>query len=89
MSTDSPAAGSAAGLVTCPECGWGRGRHAADCARYVMLNARVVFWMCPVEGHGEGPPLRETVRWIDGVAHCMEPGCGRTSAIPKEQDQSA
>lgn len=56
--------------------------------RDLLGNARVQFWMCPVAGHGEGPPLRETVRWIGDVAHCMEPGCGRTSADPKEQDQS-
>lgn len=45
-------------------------------------NVNVVFWICP-DGHSEHSykdPPRETVRWIDGVAHCMTPGCTRTSA---------
>lgn len=40
------------------------------------------FWACP-KGHSERPagaaPL-ETVRWVDGVAHCLTDGCDRTSA---------
>jgi hypothetical protein len=39
----------------------------------------IQLWFCPVTGHGEGGPPRETVRWIGDVAHCMEPGCNRTS----------
>ena len=40
------------------------------------------FWVCPVhtEASLPGAPRRETVRWIDGVAHCMvDPDCARTS----------
>lgn len=37
------------------------------------------FWVCPIREHGGGE-LRETVRWIDRVAHCTWPGCGRTSS---------
>jgi hypothetical protein len=45
---------------------------------------RFQFWVCPVEGHSgrfgdDGPPV-ETVRWVGDVAHCLSPGCGRTSA---------
>ena len=43
------------------------------------LDVKVQFWICP-DGHSEVGPPRETVRWIDGVAHCMTPGCTRTSA---------
>ena len=45
-------------------------------------DLQVKFWGCP-EGHsfrGLYDPPSETVRWIKGVAHCMKPGCGRTSA---------
>jgi hypothetical protein len=45
-------------------------------------TARIEFWACPIEGHSFGGPLRETVRWVEGVARCLEPGCGRTSADP-------
>jgi hypothetical protein len=47
-----------------------------------LNNVKVVFWICP-DGHSERSykdPPRETVRWIDGIAHCMTPGCTRTSA---------
>jgi hypothetical protein len=47
-----------------------------------LASAKIQFWMCPIEEHAHRypEPIRETVRWIDNVAHCMEPGCGRTSA---------
>jgi hypothetical protein len=50
-------------------------------ARWGALgNARVRFWMCPVPEHdGRGEPIRQTVEWRDGVAHCLTPGCDRTS----------
>jgi hypothetical protein len=47
-----------------------------------LKDVKVVFWVCP-DGHSEHTHRdapRETVRWIDGVAHCMTPGCRRTSA---------
>lgn len=43
----------------------------------------IQFWVCPVPGHSqhrEDAPLRQTVEWRAGVAHCLEPGCGRSSA---------
>ncbi len=52
----------------------------------------IMFWMCAKDGRGSslGGPPRETVRWIDGVARCMTPGCGRTSLDPQpECDDSA
>lgn len=50
-----------------------------------LLNARIRFWVCPL-GHSErkpDAPLRQTVEWRGDVAHCLEPGCGRTSAETK------
>lgn len=48
-----------------------------------LLNARVRFWMCPVEhpkrNDDKGWPL-PTVEWRGDVAHCLDPGCGKTSA---------
>ena len=48
-----------------------------------FLNARVQFWMCPVDHEvrkgTNGFPL-QTVEWRGDVAHCLEPGCGKTSA---------
>ena len=41
----------------------------------------VQFWTCP-DGHSEvkpGEPLRQTVEWRGGVAHCLTGGCRRTS----------
>lgn len=47
-----------------------------------LLNARVQFWLCPVDHetrfHG-GFPF-QTVEWRGDVAYCLEPGCGKTSA---------
>lgn len=49
--------------------------------REEMGKMRVVFWVCPVDGHSDSKtPIMTTVEWIDGIAHCMTPGCGRTSA---------
>lgn len=47
----------------------------------------VLFWMCLKDGHDVplGGQPRETVRWIDNVAHCMTPGCGRTSLDPQPE----
>lgn len=49
-----------------------------------LLNARVRFWLCPQ--HRQGP-----VEWYGDVAHCEEPGCGRTSddtlSTPDIRDQ--
>lgn len=47
-------------------------------------KAKVAFWTCLVRHHGErrGPQgqIIQTVKWIDGVAHCTAPGCELTSA---------
>jgi hypothetical protein len=52
----------------------------ADEVQAQIAEGRVTlrFWVCPIREHGGGE-LRETVRWIDRVAHCTWPGCGRTS----------
>jgi crossover junction endodeoxyribonuclease RusA len=44
-----------------------------------LANARVTFWTCSDDAH------RRTgcVEWRGDVAHCLEPGCGRTSADPR------
>lgn len=42
-----------------------------------LPDAPVRFWICPIEHPRE--PLREQVRWVDGKAYCLEPGCGRSS----------
>ncbi|AUI56804.1 hypothetical protein [Amycolatopsis sp. BJA-103] len=44
-----------------------------------VANARVSFWMCPDEEHRD----KGIVEWRGDVAHCLEPGCGRTSADPR------
>ncbi len=44
-----------------------------------VLRARVRFWVCP-RGHSSTGPLRPTVEWRDGVAHCLTPTCPHTSA---------
>ncbi len=51
-----------------------------------FANVRARFWTCPVAGHNgrrnsAGGPVVE-VEWVDGVAHCLFPGCGRTSTDP-------
>jgi hypothetical protein len=51
----------------------------------IESTVKVVFWVCP-DGHSEHSykdQPRETVRWFDGVAHCMTPGCLRTSIGPR------
>ncbi len=52
-------------------------------------DATFRFWTCPITGHsgrrdGKGGPVVE-VEWVDGVAHCLFPGCGRTStdSVPR------
>lgn len=37
-----------------------------------FLNAKVRFWLCPDHRRG-------SVEWRGDVAHCLEPGCGKTS----------
>lgn len=49
---------------------------------------KIQFWMCPREDHGgktdaNGWPI-PSVEWIGGVAHCLEPDCGRKSTDTKE-----
>lgn len=49
---------------------------------------RVSIWFCPDETHGGktdamGWPI-PSVEWTDGVAHCLEPHCGRKSTDPEE-----
>jgi hypothetical protein len=62
-----------------------RGRRAP------LINARFEFWCCPVEMHSESRTNREgalvqTVEWVDDVAHCLFPGCGRNSADPDRNE---
>lgn len=47
-----------------------------------FLNARIRFWTCPVNHPGPWrlSEVRQTVEWRGDVAHCLEPGCGKTSA---------
>jgi hypothetical protein len=49
-------------------------------------NARVRFWQCPVQGHRDRRDSKDwlvvEVEWVDGVATCLFPGCGRTSTDP-------
>lgn len=51
-------------------------------------NVPVMFWTCPVRGHSDSDRHnpRQTVEWRDGVAHCLTPGCGRTSDNPIPDD---
>lgn len=56
----------------------------------VLGKARFVIWFCPdrrehERKHGANAPLRQTVEWVDGVAHCLEPGCGNKSTDKKEE----
>ncbi len=53
----------------------------------LLGDQSVRFWMCARDGHGSsfGGPPRETVRWINGVAHCTTPDCGRTSRDPQQE----
>ncbi len=50
---------------------------------------RCQFWVCQVEGHSEGAwsdaGLVQTVEWRGDLAYCLAPGCGRTSADPREE----
>lgn len=45
-------------------------------------NARVRFWMCPIDDHRERHNV-VTVEWVDGIAHCTAEGCTHTSARPR------
>lgn len=55
------------------------------CSQHSPLrDVRVRIWFCPDRAHAHpAQPLRPTVRWVGDVAHCLEPGCGRTSADPR------
>lgn len=51
----------------------------------VLGDVKVEFWLCPIPGHSEGTwrtELVQTVEWRGDVAHCLAPGCARTSAYP-------
>jgi hypothetical protein len=48
----------------------------------VIGEAQVRFWVCPIDGHSTGGPLRQTVEWVDDVACCLFPGCLRRSDEP-------
>jgi hypothetical protein len=53
-------------------------------------NIRMRFWLCPVPGHSAGtwsPTLTQTVEWRGDIAHCLAPGCDRTSADPPDYTQ--
>lgn len=52
----------------------------------IPCDVRVQFWVCPNVKHRNPTTRRETVRWMDDVAHCMEPGCFRTSANTTTSD---
>ena len=49
----------------------------------LLGHLQVQFWVCP-DGHSmqDSGGDRPTVQWRDGVAHCLRPGCDRTSASP-------
>lgn len=59
-------------------------RHESLAAALAGIPIR--FWACPVPGHSDrrGPDgeLVGTVEWVDGVALCTAPGCGRASNDP-------
>jgi len=46
-------------------------------------QVRVMLWFCPKDDHSFRKELHDqpipTVEWVDGVAYCLEPGCGRKS----------
>ena len=47
------------------------------------------FWTCPIRRHSDGSwrtGAVPTVEWRDGVAHCLAPGCERTSSNPIPDD---
>lgn len=46
-----------------------------------FADVRCRIWFCPVRrAHGTPPFGAATVEWRGDVAHCLHPGCGRTSA---------
>lgn len=47
-----------------------------------LLNARVKFWIC--RDHRGG-----FVEWVGDVAHCLETGCGKTSAAQHSLTETA
>jgi hypothetical protein len=49
----------------------------------VFANVRFSFWMCPVAEHEKNGDL-PTVEWRGVVAHCLTPGCDRTSERPAQ-----
>jgi hypothetical protein len=60
---------------------------AAIDAEIAAGRIQLKFWMCP-DGHSDrhsGTPMPDgpTVEWRGNVAHCLKPGCNRTSAEPE------
>lgn len=54
-----------------------------DLLMEALGGLRVQAWFCP-DDHSHGWPgcPGPTVEWRDNVAHCLKPGCGKTSARP-------
>lgn len=81
--------GIAGGVDLCPDCFTEKPDPLTLLAGIGKMPVR--FWICPERAHrrdfidllrGSAP---ETVRWFDGIAHCMARGCSRTSADPETE----
>lgn len=51
-----------------------------------------VIWFCPDRREHErnrdrSAPQKPTVEWVDGVGHCLEPGCGNKSTDKIEKKE--
>lgn len=71
-----------------------RPRQVSALAQLLALvgQSTVVFWACP-DGHFDtvAHPHRRntvTVEWVDGIALCTQPGCGKTSTDTKPAHQA-
>ncbi len=53
------------------------GESDEDFLMRVLGNARVRFWVCPVDEHRQRDTV--TVAWEGGIAHCTAAGCQETS----------
>jgi hypothetical protein len=56
----------------------------------VLGRMKFVIWFCPdrrehARNRDDNIPQGPTVEWRDGVAYCLEPGCGNTSIDKKEE----
>lgn len=51
-------------------------------------RVRMRFWVCPENTHRRPGELVVTVEWRGDVAHCTFPGCGRTSADGRGDDDA-